>query len=258
MTQSIRNSLDKFKQNFISSTPIKSKQSTNMISPIHSKKQSQLETLINTPINSMINQSSPVKESLSRRASNLASSTIQTTSSIFSFRNILFSVILILLLSFLGFNIFTHLSKGTDVAGKLFGSIFSSTGIVLGDTTKNIVSNTSTGTQEIIETGSNTSKNIVDVASKGTTSGIGILQDGLRKKSSIVNAENNNILTDNINYKDDAEPEPVRTSSLQQGYCFIGKINNSRHCAKVNEHTQCMSGDIYPTRDICVNPNLRA
>ena len=59
-------------------------------------------------------------------------------------------------------------------------------------------------------------------------------------------------------FQDQPEPEPVRTSSLQQGYCFIGKINDTRHCAKVNERTQCMSGDIYPTKDICINPNLRA
>ena len=58
--------------------------------------------------------------------------------------------------------------------------------------------------------------------------------------------------------KTDSQPEPVRTQALQQGYCFIGKINDTRHCAKVNERQQCMSGDIYPTMDICVNPNLRA
>ena len=83
----------------------------------------------------------------------------------------------------------------------------------------------------------------------------------MKKTTNIVNPENNNILTDDTNKKidkTDTLPEPIKTSSLQQGYCFIGKINDTRHCAKVNEHTQCMSGDIYPTMDICVNPNLRA
>ena len=83
----------------------------------------------------------------------------------------------------------------------------------------------------------------------------------MKKTVSVVNPENNNILTDNINKKideNDSQPEPVRTQALQQGYCFIGKINDTRHCAKVNERQQCMSGDIYPSMDICVNPNLRA
>ena len=138
------------------------------------------------------------------------------------------------------------------------GPIFSTTGEVVGDTTKNIVSTASTGTQEIVETGSDATKKVIGVAATGTTSSIGFLQDRLKKTASVVNPENNNKFTDNINNNNNAEPEPIRTSSLQQGYCFIGKINDTRHCAKVNERTQCMSGDIYPTRDICVNPNLRA
>ena len=43
-----------------------------------------------------------------------ASKTIQTATSIFTFRNILFIVLLIFLLSFLGLNIFTYLSDGTN------------------------------------------------------------------------------------------------------------------------------------------------
>jgi len=188
---------------------------------------------------------------------------METAYSVFSLRNILFILLILLLLSFLGFNIFTYLSNGTNMVTNFLGPIFSTTGEAVGDTAKNIVSATSTGTQQIVQTGSDTSKKVVDVAATGTTSSIGFLQDRLKKTASVVNPENNNKLTDNINNNNNnnnnnAEPEPIRSSSLQQGYCFVGKINDTRHCAKVNEKTQCMSGDIYPTRDICVNPNLRA
>lgn len=271
MAQSIRKSLDKLTQSFKSTaskksqSPLLSSFKSNqspLLSPYKSTPKKQLETLINTPINSIVsNNTISKKSSLSNKAYTIASKTMQTASSFFNFRNILFVFLLILLLSFLGFNIFTYLSKGTDFATQLFGPIFSTTGQVIGDTTKNIISTGSTGTQQILQTGSDTTKNIVDVAATGTTSSIGFLQDRLKKTASVVDPENNNKLTDNINKKidkTDSQPEPVRTQYLQQGYCFIGKINDTRHCAKVNERQQCMSGDIYPTMDICVNPNLRA
>ena len=41
------------------------------------------------------------------------------------------------------------------------------------------------------------------------------------------------------------------------GYCYIGTLNKKRTCVEIDENDKCMSGDIFPTRDICVNPNLR-
>jgi hypothetical protein len=57
--------------------------------------------------------------------------------------------------------------------------------------------------------------------------------------------------------KESREPEPVQSDSQQHGYCYIGKINNSRYCAKVLSKDNCMSGDIFPTMAVCINPNLR-
>jgi hypothetical protein len=41
------------------------------------------------------------------------------------------------------------------------------------------------------------------------------------------------------------------------GYCFIGQQNNRRYCSDITESNQCASGDIFPTMDICINPNIR-
>ena len=41
------------------------------------------------------------------------------------------------------------------------------------------------------------------------------------------------------------------------GYCFIGEQSNLRYCAEVSESSQCASGDIFPTQDLCINPNTR-
>jgi len=46
-------------------------------------------------------------------------------------------------------------------------------------------------------------------------------------------------------------------SSGKSGWCYIGEDRGFRSCINVGENDKCMSGDIFPTSDICVNPNLR-
>lgn len=46
-------------------------------------------------------------------------------------------------------------------------------------------------------------------------------------------------------------------SSSKSGWCYIGEDRGFRSCINVGENDKCMSGDIFPTSEICVNPNLR-
>jgi hypothetical protein len=45
--------------------------------------------------------------------------------------------------------------------------------------------------------------------------------------------------------------------NVPQAFCFIGEQNNTRYCAEVSNSSQCASGDIFPTSEMCVNPNMR-
>lgn len=59
-------------------------------------------------------------------------------------------------------------------------------------------------------------------------------------------------------------PEPDKsTSSIQQsgksapgGWCFAGEYDGVRGCVAMSEHGKCMSGQIFPTQKMCLNPNL--
>ena len=44
----------------------------------------------------------------------------------------------------------------------------------------------------------------------------------------------------------------------KMGWCFIGEDRGYRSCEYVGVNDQCMSGDIFPTKDVCMNPNLRS
>ena len=48
-----------------------------------------------------------------------------------------------------------------------------------------------------------------------------------------------------------------RFSDLKSGYCYVGKDRGHRSCIKIDENNTCMSGDIFPSNEICVNPTLR-
>ena len=256
----------KTKSNKLFTTPFDNltKKTKSPFDNLTKKSKSALENLTDKSKSALENftDNSPLKN-LTPKASSFPKKSFNFPFHSFNFdiKTIILIILFIFILAFLGLNIFTYLSDGTDFITKMFGPIFSSAGQVIGDTTKSAVDVTSSGTKKIVDIGADTTKNIVNVSNKGTTSGIDFLQSSLKKSNNIVNPENNNILTDDTNKKidkTDTLPEPIKTSSLQQGYCFIGKINDTRYCAKVNERTQCMSGDIYPTMDICVNPNLRA
>ena len=39
----------------------------------------------------------------------------------------------------------------------------------------------------------------------------------------------------------------------KSGFCYVGE----QTCVSVTDKDTCMSGDVFPTMDVCINPNLR-
>jgi len=62
-----------------------------------------------------------------------------------------------------------------------------------------------------------------------------------------------------FNYTSDDSMSNIQQSksTSKSGWCFIGEDRGFRSCIQVNENEKCMSGDIFPSQDICINPNLR-
>ena len=46
-------------------------------------------------------------------------------------------------------------------------------------------------------------------------------------------------------------------STGKNAWCYVGQDRGFRSCAQVGTNEQCMSGDIFPTNELCINPNLR-
>ena len=45
--------------------------------------------------------------------------------------------------------------------------------------------------------------------------------------------------------------------SNSAGYCYIGQENGQRSCSEIYEGDICMSGDIFPSNELCMYPKLR-
>ena len=237
-------------------------------------KQKSFSESLSKPVTSVMSRVSSAKDSLksfSKSGTEVIGSVAQTSTGFFNMKNILFAIIIIFFLAFLGFNIFNYFATGTDIITNLLSPIISLFGELTGNTAKTTITGASEGSKTIVDKASNTTQTVLDNVQQGTTSGITSLQDGLKKTAelssnngdaltmSIVNTANADKMSDSLKKgkNNDSEPEPTQTNTLNQGYCYIGKINDTRYCAKVSAREQCMSGDIYPSIDICINPSLR-
>jgi len=51
---------------------------------------------------------------------------------------------------------------------------------------------------------------------------------------------------------------PSKKTLNADAYCYIGYDNGQRECMEAYAGDVCMSGEIFPTLDICINPKLRS
>ena len=152
---------------------------------------------------------------------------------------------IVLVLALFGINVFHYLSTATEESAgllqKVFGPILKLFGYVTLTTAKEVVDNTATGTKAAISAVQDT---VVDGIDK-VVSGSGDDTSDLKKALMERKGDNTNTITGGV--------APAET-----GWCFIGSDRLVRSCIEVGANDTCMSGSIFPTQDVCVNPSLRA
>jgi hypothetical protein len=175
-------------------------------------------------------------------------------------------IIIILILAFLGFNIFVYLAKGTQDIASFFGpltqKLFGTTASIAGQTVdvaaegaKAVVG----GTAGAVNTGLSA---VQDITPNNATSSIKSQpvqgQPTTRPSDSGLNNALNNSQEQNMDYQAVEASSSVHSGGGKSGWCFVGEDRGFRSCALVNEDDKCMSGDIFPSQELCINPNLRA
>jgi hypothetical protein len=181
-------------------------------------------------------------------------------------------IVIILILAFLGFNIFVYLAKGTQDITSFFGPLLQK---ILGTTTsvagqaidvsaegaKAVVS----GTAGAVNTGLTAVQNVTPNQTPTIIKSQQI-QNTIQPPDQVANTALNKALNSSKTQEQNDEYHANEASSSlyagastgKAGWCYIGEDRGFRSCAQVGVNDKCMSGDIFPSQEICVNPNLRA
>lgn len=169
----------------------------------------------------------------------------------FSNKNMIIMVLTVLLVfSFLGINIlsvfgnilqyFVQITKHLVVYilsffGYTAGAILTTTADVVGDT---------------VITG-------VDIAQESVKSAGELLKNTSRTSSPNLDQA--------INQGDYVvnEPEPAKTSNpvistggTKKSWCLVGEHMEKRGCIEIDQYDKCMSGQVYPSQKMCLNPTM--
>jgi hypothetical protein len=184
-------------------------------------------------------------------------------------------IIIILILAFLGFNVFVYLAKGTQditnffnpILKKLFGVALITTGEAVDMTAEGAKTVINT-TADVLDTGLTAIQKITpnpegkQAESSVPSQQVNMSQADIMANNSLNKALNNASAQKNTKQDQDYEANEatssVHSSGQQGGWCYIGEDRGYRTCTQVGVNDKCMSGDIFPSQEICINPSLRA
>ena len=160
----------------------------------------------------------------------------------------------IVVIAALGLNIFVYLAKGTDLLAEIL---------------KLFTQETTEISKKVVKTSAKGAKAGVDVAERVLTTGIEKIEDVIEDAPGELEKGIERGVQDleqvlripKISSMNLPHPDRAMSSAIQRrgrsGYCFIGNDRGFRSCIEVGPNDTCMSNQIFPTRDICIHPNLR-
>ena len=158
-------------------------------------------------------------------------------------------VLIVAIVGFLAYNLYLYFTEGTDVLGKYFG---------IG------ITGAAKGTEVAVDTVAEGTKDTVSIAQNVTNKGLDAVAEGGEEITKRSESPIERQLNEEENTEKEAEDVDADSSfasnlkkTVKGGYCYIGTDRTFRSCVKVDPGDVCMSNKVFPTKDICINPNLR-
>jgi len=146
------------------------------------------------------------------------------------------------------------------------GNIFRNIGNILYNLIMNILALFGLATGTAINTGASVAGNVA-------RTGVNIGEGTLHSIGNILTGTNQNLpdLDKTLNISSigqntqipspDTTENPIQQRSVSQdktSWCLVGEYKGRRGCIDISEHDKCMSGQVYPTQKMCLNPTLSA
>jgi len=186
--------------------------------------------------------------------------------------NYILYAIIVILLAILGLNVFAYLGMLSDSFIGFFRPILAEVAYLGSETAKNTINTSAEGSKLGIDVAAGTLTSAIDLGQKAAAMSEDDVEESVIDDHKLKQAINDSKIKKNQqqnqhnSQQKSIEPViPDNVDSLTQqskpakkaGFCYIGEDRGFRSCIKVSEQDTCMSGNIFPSQDICINPNLR-
>lgn len=203
-------------------------------------------------------------------------------SGMFRGKNLLIIILTtLLILSFLGINLLASIGNLIEIISNLFGPLFVQLLSIFGYTAGTVLDKSSDVVTGVAKTG-------IDLAGDTLQSAADLLKDASRdnvnekaltkmdsvSSGNIIDSNNstnnstnnsaNNSIDKTINEskpkinipKPDNSVDPIQKpiTSGKTNWCLVGEYQGKRGCIQVNDNSKCMSGQVFPSQKMCINP----
>ena len=181
-----------------------------------------------------------------------------TASSSFMNKNIIIIILVVLLiLVILGINILTVSGNILQSIANIFGPLITQILSIIGYTTGTVLNKSADIVGDTTKTG-------IDIA-EGTVHSVADLLKNASNPN--VNDASKRGLDNALNlasYSNSRGPEPDNSAnpiqkpitSSKTNWCLVGEYEGKRGCIEVGESDKCISNQLFPSQQLCLNPTL--
>ena len=174
-------------------------------------------------------------------------------------KNVLIGILtLLLILSFAGINLLIVLGDFIQVILNIFGPLVRQILSVFGYTAGTVIDKTAEVATEVatagVEIAGGTLQSVGELL-KNTSQGYVDPQSKLQLDNTINAGRQSNVIP-----IPSTSTNPIQKpiASAKAGWCLVGEYDGNRGCIEVNDSSKCLSGQVFPSQQLCVNPTKSA
>ena len=185
----------------------------------------------------------------------------------FSGKNMVIGILTVLLvLSFLGINLLASVGNMLQTISNVFGPLFTQILSVFGYTAGTVIDKSTDVVTDVAKSGIDlagdtiqSAAELLKAASRGHVAADAVNQlDNSFKygNSSKLDSAINNSKPGMNHPVPDASVDPIQKpiTSGKVNWCLVGEYQGKRGCIEVDDDSKCMSGQVFPSQNMCLNP----
>jgi hypothetical protein len=192
-------------------------------------------------------------------------------SGMFSGKNLIIIVLTaLLILSFLGINLLASLGNLVETISNIFGPLFIQILSIFGYTAGTVIDKSTDVVTDVAKSGidlaGDTIQSAADLLKNASRDNVN--QDAINQMDSNNSNNSNNSNTNNIDKtineskpknnvpEPDNSVDPIQKpiTAGKTNWCLVGEYQGKRGCIEVNDNSKCMSGQVFPSQKMCINP----